>query len=689
MEEKKQTGRRQVATTRRMVTVHLLLLFSFSLGALYIIWNIFYTQTLNKEHWENEKNILVERTDKIPSSRGDIYSSDGMLFATNIHYYRLHMDPLTEEGLPLDTLKRYIMPLSRKLSAFFKEKSAVEYKKMILSARKRKRRYLQISKRLLTYEEAQYIKTFPIFNRGQFRGGIILKELSYRFKPLGALASRTIGRMAGGDESPNIRAGELGLEKGLDSYLRGEEGVGIREKTAGRSVITTALKPAVDGADVISTISMELQDFAHQALLRKLKKVQGEYGSVIVMEVQSGKIRSIVNLQRDSNTNTYHESYNFAVGSQGCRSPGSTFKVIPLMIAIEASGVELTDEMYVGNGEMDYQGEIIRDDYHKKEVLTIEEIIAYSSNVGITKMVLKHYEKQPKLFIDRMYNIGLHRLALPEIPGLAKPYIPDPGNPNWWGTTLAWTSFGYESRFTPLHLLALYNAIANNGVFIAPTVVDKITFNGQSLSQSSPQIINPAICTQETLKKVQQCLQAVVSYGTAKRIASTKYTIAGKTGTSLIEHQGRYLKGRYRASFAGYFPADKPQFSAYVIVHDPKRDFYGTVVAAPVFREIADFLYLRTNGFGQENRDTGQQENCSIKELLTRYAKRVDSLQRKDSVMPELRGFTSGEAIGILYAKGYKVTYKGRGRVERQYPPAGTRILPGAIVSLFFDNSIQ
>jgi cell division protein FtsI (penicillin-binding protein 3) len=510
--------------------------------------------------------------------------------------------------------------------------------------------------------------------------------------------------------------GYTGLEGAYEQYLKGKEGISYRENLSGRWVSRIEIEPQ-DGMDIITTLNIKLQDIAESALLQNLEKHSADWGTAILMEVKTGEIKAIANLGRENGA--YTENYNYGLGNQGSYEPGSTFKLISLMAAME-DGLTDTSTVYdTGNGVWKYRNRTIYDSdyrYGGHGELTVKQIFEKSSNVGVAKIITKAYEKNPEKFVDRIYGFGLNKPLELELKGEGKPYFKYPGDSDWWGTTLAWMSYGYESKMTPLQILTFYNAVANNGCMVKPRLVREIRENGVLIRQFKTEVLNPMITTRETIGKAQKMLEGVCELGTGRSLQNPWFNIAGKTGTAQISSgTGGYVKGMYLASFAGYFPADNPRYSLIVTINNPRGGvFYGGSVAGPVFKEIAERVFAASNLFEDPVDESETPETPELPEIkkgttenILRVAHELKigniggkagsgmaSIKNSDGKLllntvdipsgkvPDVRGMGASDAVFILENAGLQVKIKGTGKVKEQSIPPGSNYSRGSYVYL-------
>jgi cell division protein FtsI (penicillin-binding protein 3) len=602
--------------------------------------------------------------------------------------------------------------LSAGLAKLLGERSAAGWKSVITEARKRSDRYFLI-KRRVDYETLKKLRELPIFREGQYKGGLVAQAENRRILPNSELAARTIGYLNLGDEGT-----EVGIEGSFDKDLAGKNGVVIKQRLTGGDWITVDVAGSVeakDGNDVVTTIDIDLQDVASSALMKQLKKHNAHHGCAIVMEVATGDIRAIANLEQDENGN-YHESYNYAIAES--TEPGSTFKLPSIMAALEDGVIDTGDIVDTGNGTIKFYNKVIRDTreegYGK---LTVKEVFEKSSNVGTSKLITEHYKNNPKAFVDRLYAMKLNEKLDIQLKGEGAPLIRYPGDKLWSGLSLPMMSHGYEVQMTPLQILTFYNAVANDGRMMKPRFVTAIMRNGTVLKRYEPDVIINSIASRSTIKKAKKMMEGVVEHGTATNLKNSNYNIAGKTGTAQIAMgKSGYRSGSrisYQASFAGYFPAENPLYSCIVVVNAPSNGvYYGNVVAGSVFKEISDKIYATNffrdyrNAANSNNKPSapeagnGYREdiNMVLREFDVRYKRtanedwvatresgdtiRLVGLSVKKGLVPDVRGMSLRDAVYLLENSGYRVKYNGKGRVLRQSPAHGARYVEGQIVSL-------
>lgn len=647
--------------------------------------------------------------------RGDILAVDGRKLACSVPEFTLAMDP-SSRGLRDDVFDEGIDSLAICLSKLYRDNSAAEYKRKITSARQRGQKYLVLNTKHVSYSDFKKAKEFPIFRKGQFKGGFLSQEHVNRKMPFGMLAGRTIGKLYGEKE----RGGMLGIELSYDQELRGKTGVSIPVRVAGTRINEEIVAP-VDGKNVVTTIDVDMQDVAENSLLEQLEHYGADHGVAILMEVKTGAVRAMVNLHREQN-GSYSEDYlNFAISESA--EPGSTFKLATLMACLEDGIVNVDDTINTFAGEYKFFDRIMRDSKKGGHgIITIEEAFAVSSNIAFSRLVWKNYEKNPQRFIDRLHNLGLADSLGIDLVGAGTTKIKNYGEAGWSGTTLPWMSIGYELQMTPLQILSLYNAVANGGTMMRPMFVESIMDHGEVVEKHRPKVLRNSIASHRTIETVQALLKEVVQNGTATNIKKTPYGIAGKTGTAQIAQGGKYSKNgekKYLASFAGYFPADAPQYSCIVMVYAPSSgmSYYGNVVAGNVVKAIADRVYASEIRKGKITAEpkidlTGvfpYSKGGQLKDLnrvLSSLGMRhnndvsttwVSSTAKSDRVqldshpvvvgkMPDVRGMGASDAVALLESKGLVVKLSGYGHVVTQSIPHDSEYKVGESIILVLKN---
>lgn len=678
------------------------------LFAMAVLIRLFDVQFVEGHKWRAMADSLSTKYITVDAARGNIYSADGSLLATSIPEYELRMDMLAG-GIADDKLfYSKVDSLALCLSRFFGDRSDREYSRYLRMARRDSVRYLLI-KRKVGYQELKAIRKFPLFNVGKYTGGLIAVQQNKRIKPFRYLAARTIGY-----KNENVDNG-VGLEGAYKEYINGEAGKRLVQRISGgvwMPVNDEAELAPKEGADIISTIDINMQDLAQNALERQLKLSDADHGTVILMEVKTGEVRAVANYTRVSE-GVYEEKYNYAIG--GSQDPGSTFKLASYMALLEDKKVDTNTMVATGDGFYRIPGHTIKDSHGGIGTVTVKKAFEESANTAVAKLVNMHYQNNPSQFTDHLYRIHMNeRLGL-QIPGETTPVIKNPKFKSWnKNMTLPQMAYGYEMQITPLQMLAFYNAIANNGKYIAPIFVKEIRRLGNPIEQFQARVISDQVCSPETVKKLQAMLEGVVTEGTGKLMGSPLYRVAGKTGTAQVAdgRNGYKAKRSYQASFCGYFPADRPKYSIMVAINGPKNGYYGATVAGPVFKEIADRIYASDtdmyNNVGTRlvgntvNPEAKPGQSKNVKKVYnalgikTLYASNSDYFNVVDTnngvayedfnaskgVMPNVRGMGLRDALYVLGNTGLKIRVKGSGRVIGQSILAGSNIGKGSLVQI-------
>ena len=605
----------------------------------------------------NIKNIII------PANRGSVYSSGGKLLATSVPKYDIRFDALA----PSDkNFNENLTKLSNSLSVFY-NKPANYYMKLLKNARDSKNRYLLIA-RNLGYNDQVKIKNFPLLNLGSFKGGLIIEQKTKRDYPMGGVAQRTIGYERKDDQGNVTRPGIDGAFG--SKYLQGVDGKRLSQKIGKgqwKPIEDFNQIEPQDGLDIYTTIDVKIQDVAHFALLEQLEKFKADHGSVVVMEVSTGEVKAISNLGRTS-VGTYYEKLNYAVGES--HEPGSTFKLMGMVAALEDKVVDTSDVIDTERGVLSFYGRNVRDSkkggYGKISVAKAFEV---SSNTAMVKLVNDNYKDNPEKFIDRLYSMGLNNTLDLPILGEGIPKITHPSDKNNWdGLDLPWMAFGYGVSITPLQTLAFYNAIANDGVMLKPRFLKEVKDFDKTIEVFNKEVINPSVCSKETARKVQKMMQNVVEkkHGTAHNIYSPSFSMAGKTGTCQTEYWKE--SGLYISSFAGYFPAENPKYSCIVVIHKPEKKigYYGNIVAAPVFKKIAQKIYSDT---AIEDR----LKEIEISQLESKNEIYITSDEDR-SLMPNVTKLNLSDAIALLENLGLVVEVSGNGNKINQSVKSGSKI---------------
>lgn len=546
-----------------------------------IIWKIAGLQFLEGDQWRNRAKIAQLEYRPILASRGNIYADNGSLLATSLPFYTVALDPTVSSD---QLFKQGIDLLSSNLSDFYGDLPAKYYKEKIIQSRKKNKKYVTINKKYITHEERKKMRQWPIFEQGKFKGGVIFEEQYKRYNPFKELAQRTIGA--------HRQAHGFGIEYAFNKELKGENGQALYQKVVGgnwKQVQENTMVRPMHGYDLETTIDINLQDVTQSSLLTVLEQTSAENGCAIVMEVATGAIKAIANFSR-TRSGSYTESYNYAIGNQGVVEPGSIFKLASMLALLEETQWPLDKPIDTGNGAIKFYNRYMRD--VKKGgygLLTLQQVFEKSSNVGLSMAIHQTFGDSPKKFIDYIEGLGMHKPLGIELAGEGKPYIITPKSKMWSGIALPWLCVGYNLQITPLQILALYNAVANNGKMVKPMFVKNIKSANGIVKHFPTTVLKEKICSDATTDKLKTMLEGTVERGTAQRIKSGFYKIAGKTGTSQKLVNGKYTDN-HLTSFVGYFPAETPRYSCIIVVDSPQGKEYrfGADVPAPIFKDIVD-----------------------------------------------------------------------------------------------------
>ncbi|TNE54779.1 MAG: PASTA domain-containing protein [Bacteroidetes bacterium] len=654
----------------------------------------------------NGKEKIPTRTVERLPRRGEILDIHHTPLVTSVSFFDIHMDATVVNQEVFD---RDISDLCQKLSSLYPRMTAREYESQIRKARKRGNRYLLIKKRA-TNEERNKLRDMPIFKLGRNRGGLIdTEETILRKRPHGELLKRTLGYYQKSD-GEELR---VGIEGAFHNYLAGEPGLEIEQHiSTGWKKTGQIVKDAVEGASIVTSIDKEIQEVAHTELYRQLEKTNAQSGSVIVMDVKTGFVKAIVNLSK-AGDNNYYESYNHAIGTK--EVPGSTFKLASLMAALEDQKISIHDTVTAAPRYTYYESTLNESHNNNYGRITIQRAFELSSNV-ISKVIYRAYKNEPQTYIDRLRSFGLNQALGLDLQGEPTPTLYSPGSPNWSGISLPWMSVGYEVQLTPMQILAFYNAVANNGRMVKPQFVQEIIRGTESVKQFAPITLKEKICSDRTLTALQSCLEGVMKRGTGRRLTSSYFDIAGKTGTAeILNDDMRYgARGekKYLASFVGYFPAKEPLYSCIVSISASGEHIYGATVSGTVFAAIANKVYAgslkyhqaineaRERNFGAPLSKDGNRYDLNV--VLKNLGVQVDEKNQGEYVrtksteknvefherfvgkktIPNVVGMTAKDAVYLIERTGMKAQISGYGKVFSQNTAPGGEVIPGQLIQL-------
>ena len=677
-----------------------------------IIGKAFYIQQVQGKYWRSLSDSLHQRIIEIPAARGTIYSEDGQMLSTNIPQFDIYIDfrvsPLHEKSGLL--FRTHIDSLSLSLADLFKDKSAEKYKEELTQAYEASVGNYELRKKISYREYLQLVK-FPLFKLGRYKSGMIAEEKNIRLNPYENIGYRTIGLAR--DEN------KVGLEKSYDTVLNGRNGRQLVRAIAGGVTVPVQegefeIAPET-GKDIVSTIDVFIQEVTEKALMNMMLKNEAQTGVAIVMEVKTGKIKAIANLGKVGE-GKYAEDLNYAITPT---EPGSTFKLVTLLSALEDGKVNLNSRVNLEGGTWKVAGQTVYDsEKHGKFDASVLEAFEESSNVGMAKIAMAHYSNNVNVYFKHLTKLRLDSTSGIDLVGERQPRLVKPGSRLWGPTTLPWMAFGYNIEITPLQTLNLYNSIANNGVMMRPYLVNSIQEEGKKIKSFYPTVYNAQLCKPSTVKDLRTALEGVCINGTAKKLfVNSLYKVAGKTGTAKVANGNKgYGEGIFQSSFAGYFPADNPQYTIVVIIKNKPHaaNFYGASVAGPVFKEIADRLY---STYIQNKLDIApvfavkdsSLFNYSIsKTSLQTIAKQLSiayqdssiasnnwiQLEGKgknlkaatqvfsDTTMPNMTGMKLQDALWLCEKKGLLVKCVGKGKVVKQSIAQGETIIKGQQIQI-------
>lgn len=667
-----------------------------------VLGKAFYIQRVQGNYWRSMGDSLHLKTMELSAERGTIYSEDGAMLSTSMPRFDVYID-FGAEGLREKNGQRFrenLDSLSLCLARLFNDMGAADYKRILNNGYRVKDRYFQLKKRI-DFRQYQILRAFPLVRLGRNKSGFIIDVRNERLAPFDELAARTIGRLR--NDTNHI----VGLEKSYDSVLRGSTGQRLMRQISGGAFVPvegSEIEPE-NGMDVFTTIDINIQDVAETALRKQLIANQAQYGTCIVMEVATGKIKAIANLQRDS-AGRYGENFNHAIFPS---EPGSTFKLATLLAVLEDKFVNINNNVDLEGGRWNVGGRTVYDaEEHGLGNTSIQKAFEHSSNVGMAKLAVSYYGKNPKDFVARLRKLRLDKPTGIDLSGEGKPAIYQPGDKLWSNTTLPWMAFGYGLKISPMQTLMLYNAVANGGKMMKPYLVNSIREDGRIVQSFAPKVLEESIAGKETIAQLRTCLEGVVLDGTAKSMKTDAYSFAGKTGTSLVADKGiTYDDKVYQSSFAGYFPARHPQYSCIVVIRNKAHApvYFGAKVAGPVFREVADkissiaaganlsaplltrpdssnYFYAGFTGdlryimrkTGIRYTDSAGQSQAGSLRPVNFGAVVAPRMVSQAKQVPDVRGMGLKDAIYLLESAGMKVQFRGRGHVSQQSIPPGSAL---------------
>ncbi len=666
---------------------------------LLIFAQLYVIQFPQKEKWLAKVKKVERKPMKIKATRGNIFASDGKsLLATSVPRYRVGLDITRAKP---KYFKEKIDSLAYLLANFFEDKTAAEYKELIVNARSEKKLiFVTLGNRLIDFQEKERIKKFPFFREGPMKTGGKFEQLERRVMPFGDMALRSIGRL---DRDTQTR-GDFGIEFSFNNYLAGRDGVGLFQRLAGgvwKPLNDTPEVRPEAGLDVVTTIDINFQDIVESALRNQVISTNANYGSAIVMEIATGEVKAITNLSKraDSLQVSYREDFNYAV--RGGTDPGSTFKLATMLALLEKAHLNLNDDAgYCEGSVMHNSTEMTCSEKHGK--LTVKSVFEHSCNIGIYNLVKKHFGfSHINEYVGYLQKFKLDQPVGFQLKGETLPIIKDNKSSTYSNTTFPWMAIGYETRMTPLQMLTFYNAVANNGRWIQPTIVKEIKEADKVIEKLEGNQDPTPICSEKSAKLAQKMMIAVVENGTAQNINTGFCKVGGKTGTSRKRENG-YVQNKYYTAFIGFFPADQPKYSCAVIIDEPQgANLYARDVAAPVFRTIADKIFAydvalhpaknkkinlsriegqAQSGYAEDFRTIHEELGILNTPNTAGWVKAVANdksiswkkVQKSSNEIPNVKGMTLRDAIHVLENKGFRVKYSGLGKV-RGYHLSDTR----------------
>ncbi len=685
---------------RYMVIAVILTIIGFA-----VIGKALYIMTVKKQYWTEVADRLKRDSVMVKPNRGNILSCDGQLMASSIPEYKIFMDYQAAAFEKNDSLwEDKLDSVCEGLSKIFPPITAHEFKVWLETGKKKINkngsvgaRHWPIWPKRVNYNTYMEVKQLPFFNMPKYKSGFHEEEFNSRNRPFGTLALRTVGGMFGAKDSAYY-----GLELSYDSILRGTPGITGRRKILNKYMNIPVTLP-VDGADIVTTIDVNMQDLAERAVLDELKLIGGEMGVAILMEVETGDIKAIVNMTRyhDKDGNPYYaETVNNAV-SYRCE-PGSVFKVASFLVALDDGVVDTSYVIHTGSGVQQMHGRWMKDHNWRRggyQDINVARTLEVSSNIGVSHVIDKFYGSNPERYVKGLYRVGIHEdLKLPLV-GYQPPRIRMPEKNqrgqyiNWSKTALPWMSIGYETQIAPINTVTFYNAIANNGKMMRPRFVKKVMKNGETIMEFPPEVIKERIAKPKALKTIQTVLEHVVSQGLGRKAGSRLFKVAGKTGTAQIaDEHGGYHSGttRYWLSFAGYFPADNPRYSCIVCLKKSGLPASGGGMSGVVFHHIAEGVMARNlkmsvdaahddNSVVIPDVKNGNANSANYVLSKLDINKRIEQPAKyKQSLCPDVTGMGAKDAVYELEHRGLRVKIHGRGKVHHQSYPAGKQITKGA-----------
>jgi|HubBroStandDraft_1064217.scaffolds.fasta_scaffold31609_2 cell division protein FtsI (penicillin-binding protein 3) len=643
--------------------------------SLIVLGKVFYIQRVQGAYWRGLSDSLHQKWVELDAERGTIFSEDSNMLSTSIPFFNIYVD-FGADGLREKNGRRFttnVDSLSLCLSHLFGDQSAAAYRKMLWQGYRTDDRYYEIAANV-PFEKYQLLRQFPLVREGRNKSGFIAEVVNKRLNPFGLLANRTLGLA-------RANAQNVGLERTYDTLLKGETGRRLVRYIAGGAYVPVEGYEieSQNGRDIITTLDVNIQDIAENALMREMIANQAEHGTCMVMEVATGKIKAIANLGLQ-NDGSYWEDLNYAIR---VTEPGSTFKLATLLSLLEDHKVSLNDKITLDGGSWKVAGHTVVDaEPHDFRDFTVKEAFEISSNVGMAKLAVSHYSSNPSGFVAHLKKLRLDQPTGIDLLGEGAPVVKHPGSRTWSATTLPWMAFGYEVLVSPLQTLTLYNAVANSGRMMKPYLVSAVQESGVTVKENQPTALIDSICSETTLHQLQDCLKGVCKdpEGTAHSLFQHNFfAVAGKTGTALVANGARgYADHVYQSSFVGYFPAGHPKYSCIVVIknHPFAKTYLGAKVAGPVFKELADKLMsLDPDIAAPIPADSAGPQNITVASPSPAPMRGV----------PNVKGMGLKDALYLLESENLRVAVRGRGKVMVQSPEPGSEIRKNETITIQLD----
>lgn len=709
---------------KKIIPRYKMVAYAMLLFGVVIVVKAAYIATVKRDYWMQVASRLKKDSVDVKPVRGNILSCDGRLMASSLPEFKLYVDFKAMHDSKADTLWTDSLRnvVCNRLHEIFPEQTAADFREHLDKGYEKMSRNWPIWKKRVSYDIYSEVKSLPVFCLSPYKGGFHVETFNARQRPFGSLAQRTVGDMFGAKDTARC-----GLELSFDSILRGRMGKISRKKVMNKYLSITTQEP-VNGADIVTTIDVDMQDLAERALVKELKEISGNVGVAIVMEVKTGDVKAIVNMTRCED-GEYREVKNSAVSD--LLEPGSVFKTASIMVALDDGVVDTTYRVDTGNGIYDMYGAKMRDhNWHRGgyQVLSLPQTLEYSSNIGVSRIIDKFYRNNPEKFVEGIERLGLRDNLHVPLVGATPPRIRMPKKNsrgqyvNWSKTALPWMSIGYESQVPPISTLTFYNAIANNGKMMRPRFVKAVVKDGQTVMEFPPEVMRQRICKDKTLREIQTILEHVVSQGLGKKAGSTSFKVAGKTGTAQISKgAGGYKAGgmNYLLSFAGYFPADQPRYSCIVCIQKSGLPASGGGMSGVVFHDIAEGIMaqdIKLNVTDARDSlsvlipDVKSGNMLAAYDVLSHLGIKTNkswsgsymngnpiwgrassggnavSLKKEpvyaSNRVPDVIGMGARDAVYLLESRGVRVRIHGCGRVTEQSLPPGAVIRKGEVCSL-------